>query len=128
MEILFFIILYTYIFVIGLFLGSFFNVVGIRIPNKESILGRSHCPSCNRTLGVLELFPIIGYLVLKGKCKECGTKISMKYPLMEMPASITRNKLSLIKLILCVLCIDLSIFGEPDSMPIKSSEHPVSFN
>lgn len=83
MEILYNVILYAYIFTMGLFLGSFFNVVGIRIPNKESLMGRSHCPNCGKTLGPLELFPIIGYLFLKGKCKECNTKISAKYPLME---------------------------------------------
>ncbi len=83
MEILIFVILYTYIFVIGLFFGSFFNVVGIRIPKKESSMGRSHCPNCGKTLGALELFPVIGYVFLKGKCKKCSTKISVKYPLME---------------------------------------------
>lgn len=83
MEMLIYILLYSYIFLIGLFLGSFFNVVGIRVPNKESLMGRSHCPNCGRTLGVLELFPIIGYLILRGKCKECNTKISAKYPIME---------------------------------------------
>lgn len=82
------ILIYTYIFVIGLFLGSFFNVVGIRIPNKESLLGRSHCPNCGKTLGALELFPILGFIVLKGKCKECKQAISIKYPLMELITAI----------------------------------------
>ncbi|MBU1020016.1 MAG: prepilin peptidase, partial [Firmicutes bacterium] len=84
MEILFDLLIYLYVFLMGLFLGSFFNVVGIRIPNKESLTGRSHCPNCNRTLGVLELFPIVGYIVLGGRCKECKTHISIKYPLMEL--------------------------------------------
>ena len=82
------IVLLVYIFVMGLFLGSFYNVVGIRVPNKESLLGRSHCPGCGKTLGALELFPIIGYLVLKGKCKNCKTPISVKYPLMELLTAI----------------------------------------
>jgi len=69
---------------LGLIFGSFFNVVGIRIPNKESLLGRSHCPSCNRQLGAVELIPVIGYLILKGKCKECKHPISIKYPLIEL--------------------------------------------
>lgn len=47
-------------------------------------MGRSHCPSCNKQLGAVELIPVIGYLIIKGKCKECGTKISIKYPLMEL--------------------------------------------
>jgi leader peptidase (prepilin peptidase)/N-methyltransferase len=77
------ILIYVYVFFIGTILGSFYNVVGIRVPEKVSLMGRSHCPNCNRTLGWLELFPIVGYIVLKGKCKECKTHISVKYPLME---------------------------------------------
>lgn len=83
MELAITIITYVYIFFIGTIFGSFFNVVGIRVPEKESLMGRSHCPNCNTTLGWLELFPIVGYLVLRGKCKTCKTSISVKYPLME---------------------------------------------
>ncbi len=78
------ILLYTYIFLIGLFFGSFFNVVGIRVPKKETLLGRSHCPNCGKTLGALELFPVIGYLVLRGRCKNCEMKISVKYVIIEL--------------------------------------------
>jgi leader peptidase (prepilin peptidase)/N-methyltransferase len=77
-------LVYLYIFLLGLFFGSFFNVVGIRIPNKQSLNGRSHCPNCNKTLGVLELFPIVGYIVLGGRCKDCKIRIPIKYPLMEL--------------------------------------------
>jgi leader peptidase (prepilin peptidase)/N-methyltransferase len=73
----------SYLFLIGLLLGSFFNVVGLRIPNKESLLGRSKCPHCGHTLGVFELIPIVGYLFLKGTCKSCDAKISVKYPIIE---------------------------------------------
>lgn len=82
------ILIYSYIFIMGLFLGSFYNVVGIRIPKKESLLGRSHCPNCGKQLGAIELLPIVGYLILKGKCKECKTTISIKYPLMEFITAI----------------------------------------
>ena len=74
----------VYVFFIGLFFGSFFNVVGIRIPEHRTLLGRSHCPNCNRTLGAIELIPVVGYLVLRGKCKQCESKISIQYPLMEL--------------------------------------------
>ncbi len=77
-------LIYAYIFVLGLFMGSFFNVVGIRIPNHETLMGRSHCPVCDHKLGVLELIPIVGYLWLRGKCKHCATPISLKYPLVEL--------------------------------------------
>lgn len=76
-------LIYTYIFIMGMFLGSFYNVVGIRLPKKETLLGRSHCPNCGHQLGALELFPVIGYLLIKGKCKSCKSKIALKYPMME---------------------------------------------
>jgi leader peptidase (prepilin peptidase)/N-methyltransferase len=72
-----------YIFIIGLFFGSFYNVVGIRVPKGETLLGRSKCPNCGHTLGAFELIPIIGYIGIKGRCKNCGSKIALKYPLME---------------------------------------------
>jgi leader peptidase (prepilin peptidase)/N-methyltransferase len=78
-------ILWTgYVFVIGLMFGSFFNVVGLRVPHGQSLMGRSACPSCDHTLGVVELIPVIGYLVLRGRCKHCKSKISIRYPLIEL--------------------------------------------
>jgi leader peptidase (prepilin peptidase)/N-methyltransferase len=77
------ILLTVYVFILGLFFGSFYNVVGYRVPKKETLMGRSHCPNCNKTLGVVELLPIIGYLVLGGKCKKCKQPISVKYPIVE---------------------------------------------
>lgn len=78
------IILYIYIVFIGTLLGSFFNVVGIRVPKKETLMGRSHCNNCDHQLGWLELLPIIGYIAIGGKCKNCKSKISIKYPLIEL--------------------------------------------
>lgn len=82
------ILTYLYIGFIGLVFGSFFNVVGLRVPNKESLFGRSHCPSCNKTLGPLELFPVVGYIILKGRCKNCKAHISVKYPVIELITAI----------------------------------------
>lgn len=73
-----------YIFIVGLLLGSFYNVVGLRIPQNQSIVTpRSHCTSCNRNLSYLELIPVFSYIFLRGKCKTCGTKVSPLYPVME---------------------------------------------
>lgn len=75
---------YVYILTLGLVLGSFFNVVGLRLPNGESIVRpRSNCRNCKRTLGALELIPVFSYLFLRGKCKGCRTKISPLYALVE---------------------------------------------
>ncbi|WP_227521915.1 prepilin peptidase [Bacillus solitudinis] len=74
-----------YVIIIGLLLGSFFNVVAIRLLKKESIaFPPSHCPTCKHKLSVLDLVPVISYLFLKGKCRYCRTPISPLYPTGEM--------------------------------------------
>lgn len=71
-------------FIYGIIFGSFFNVVGLRVPKKESIVSPpSHCTACNRKLRTLDLIPIFSYMALRGKCRGCGQKISPMYPLME---------------------------------------------
>ncbi|AOV07603.1 prepilin peptidase [Sporosarcina ureilytica] len=71
-------------FIYGIVFGSFFNVVGLRVPKKESIvLPSSQCTVCHRTLRAIDLIPIFSYLFLRGKCRGCQTKISPVYPLME---------------------------------------------
>ncbi|WP_409368588.1 prepilin peptidase [Lysinibacillus sp. 38-6] len=73
------------IFVFGLVFGSFFNVVGLRVPKKESIVfPPSHCTTCQRQLTAIDLVPVLSYLFLGGKCRGCGQKISWIYPLMEL--------------------------------------------
>lgn len=72
------------IFIIGICFGSFFNVVGYRLPNNMSIaFPPSHCPNCNHKLGILELIPIFSYIFQLGKCKHCKEKISIFYPIFE---------------------------------------------
>lgn len=72
-------------FVIGTILGSFYNVVGDRLPRGESIVKpRSHCPKCNHELTPLELIPIFSYLLQGGKCKNCKSKIPIFHPIFEV--------------------------------------------
>lgn len=72
-------------FIIGTVLGSFYNVVGYRLPKGESIIyPASHCPNCNHKLRPLELIPLFSYLFQKGKCRSCKQKISLFYPLFEL--------------------------------------------
>ncbi len=76
-------------FIIGSLLGSFYNVVGLRIPNGESIVyPSSHCPRCGHKLKWYELIPVISYLFLKGKCRNCKEKISWIYPFIELLTAI----------------------------------------
>ncbi|MCM3710765.1 prepilin peptidase [Sporosarcina luteola] len=71
-------------FVYGIIFGSFFNVVGLRVPKKESIIAPpSHCTKCHRKLRLLDLIPVFSYVALRGKCRGCGQKISPMYPFME---------------------------------------------
>lgn len=78
-------IAYTAVFAIfGLVFGSFYNVVGLRVPKKQSIAyPPSHCTNCERRLTALDLVPVFSYLFLKGQCRTCGSKIHWVYPMME---------------------------------------------
>lgn len=77
-------IYYIFSFIIGSIIGSFLNVCIYRIPKEESIVyPPSHCPKCNNRLKWIDLIPIISYVFLKGRCRYCKEKISIKYPLIE---------------------------------------------
>ncbi len=76
--------------ILGAVFGSFINCMSWRIANKESVLkGRSHCTSCNHTLGLLDLIPVFSYILLKGKCRYCKRKISPRYMLVELIMALT---------------------------------------
>ena len=71
--------------ILGLFLGSFYNVCSDRYLSGESILWPpSHCTACNAKLSPLELIPLLSWLVLRGRCRHCGAVIGWRYPLMEL--------------------------------------------
>ena len=73
------------LFILGLLIGSFLNVLIDRLPNNESpFKGRSHCDHCRRTLGAFDLIPVISFLILGGKCRSCKKKISWQYPVVEL--------------------------------------------
>lgn len=82
---LFIIIVYFFIFMIGLCIGSFLNVVILRGFSNESIaFPGSKCPSCQTPLKWHHNIPILSYLILKGKCAFCEEKISIQYPIIEL--------------------------------------------
>lgn len=73
------------IFIIGTIFGSFYNVIGFRVPKNESIITpSSHCPKCNHKLKFYELIPILSYIIQRGKCRKCQQKISLFYPIFEL--------------------------------------------
>lgn len=72
-------------FIIGAVMGSFFHVVATRLSNDESIIKPgSHCPKCNHYLKWYENIPIISYLLLRGKCSKCKSKIPLSYIVVEI--------------------------------------------
>lgn len=80
---------FSLIFIYGLFLGSFYNVVGLRVPVKQSIVKpRSHCTSCKRTLTALDLIPVFSYMFLRGKCRRCKAPVSLLYPIIELATGV----------------------------------------
>ena len=74
-----------FIFLIGLCIGSFLSVVIFRLDKKSGLLtGRSECPNCLKQINWYDLFPVLSYFVLGGKCRNCKNKISLIYPATEL--------------------------------------------
>ena len=75
---------YPIAFIFGTIIGSFLNVCIYRIPEGKSVIyPSSHCPECGKRIKWYDNIPVISYLILRGKCRNCGEKISIQYPLIE---------------------------------------------
>jgi len=78
------------IFILGLIVGSFSNVCIYRIPRNESIIfPASHCPKCRSNISPKDNVPILSYILLKGRCRNCKSKISIQYPIVEFLTGLT---------------------------------------
>lgn len=75
-------------FILGTVIGSFLNVVVYRYKTGMTLGGRSKCFTCSRTLTWVELFPILSFLIQRGACRKCKSKISWQYPLVEALAGL----------------------------------------
>lgn len=75
---------YTLVVLLGLIIGSFLNVYIYRFHTGKSLLGQSHCLSCAQPLRWFELLPVFSYLVLRGRCRTCGSYIPFRYVLVEL--------------------------------------------
>jgi len=74
-----------FIFVLGTIVGSFLNVCIYRIPLGESVVyPPSYCPRCKAKINALDMFPILNYLWLRGRCQKCSSKFSIRYPVVEL--------------------------------------------
>lgn len=80
MEILYSIL----IFYLGAIFAAFAHVLGVRLPKKEIITGKSYCDFCRTSLRLIDVLPIFGYIINRGKCYKCKNKISIIYPLVEI--------------------------------------------
>jgi len=73
------------VFVFGALVGSFLNVCIHRLPSGESVaFPASHCPHCHAAIKPYDNIPVVSYLILRGRCRECRATISRRYPLVEM--------------------------------------------
>ncbi len=73
------------VFILGLVLGSFANVCIYRMPRDLSVVKpNSHCTNCNKFIKWYDNIPVISYIILRGKCRNCGSKISLIYPAVEL--------------------------------------------
>ncbi|SEK53385.1 leader peptidase (prepilin peptidase) / N-methyltransferase [Ruminococcus sp. YRD2003] len=72
------------VFLFGICIGSFLNVVILRLPRHESLIKRSsHCMTCGAKIRPIDLIPVLSWILLRGKCHSCGEKISVRYPIVE---------------------------------------------
>ncbi len=73
------------VFVLGLIFGSFLGVIIDRLPQERNIVaGRSMCDTCERSLEWIDLIPLVSFIMFKGRCRRCKTKLSYRYPLLEL--------------------------------------------
>lgn len=73
----------------GLALGSFLNVVAARVPRHESIaFPGSHCMTCGHAIAWYDNIPLVSYLVLRGRCRNCGASIGLRYPAVELATAL----------------------------------------
>lgn len=126
------VVLYAIIFLYGIVIGSFLNVCIYRIPLKENIVVvRSHCMTCGHELKWYELVPLFSFLVQKGKCRKCGTKLSVQYPLIEglngvlYVITFIINGLTIDSLLYCLLISALIVLSVID---FRTYEIPFGIN
>lgn len=76
--------IYFMIGITGMFFASFYNVIAIRVPEKKTLWGRSECPVCFHTLRPIDIIPILGFVINRGKCHFCSAKIPIRYLIVEI--------------------------------------------
>lgn len=123
---------YIIVFLYGIVIGSFLNVLIYRIPKKENLVTtRSHCMSCGYQLRWFDLIPLFSFLALGGKCRKCKTRLSVQYPLIEALNGVlyltvvVRYGASIDSLLYCLLFSALLALSVID---FRTYEIPIGFN
>ena len=84
-ETLYLIIVYAFVFIFGICIGSFLNVCIYRLPLGESLIkSNSHCMTCGTPIRKRDLIPVVSWCLLRGKCHACGARISPRYTVVEL--------------------------------------------
>ncbi|WP_074688369.1 prepilin peptidase [Kandleria vitulina] len=127
-------LVYIYVFIVGACVASFVNVVIDRLPKGISISkGRSRCDNCETQLKWYDLIPVVSWIMLRGRCRYCGSKIGLRTPLIELMggsiALICFNRyfmspvvllnFSLFMVLLAITFIDIDTMTIPDELVIS---------
>lgn len=121
-----------FIILLGAIVGSFLNMVIHRLPAGLPWTGRSRCPQCQQTLTWVSLIPILSYILLRGKCRDCGSKIPLRYLWVEVgmamlfagfwlhfgPSLMMVKAALFASVLMALLCIDLDHYLLPDKLTI----------
>lgn len=120
-------------FILGLHMGSFYTVVGLRLPNHEKfVTGRSHCDTCKHLLSLFDMIPILSFIFFRGKCRYCNSKISPLSTYMEFFTGILYLlgyivfgfsyelliALGIVSLLIIISVSDISYYVIPDELLI----------
>lgn len=123
-------------FIFGLLIGSFLNVVAYRLPRGESLVSPpSHCPACGKPVRPRDNIPVLGWLLLRGKCRDCGEPFSWRYPAVELLTGVlfavvvaTQDQaidlvlgLCLVTALVPITLIDLDVRRIPDAITIPAA-------
>lgn len=143
--IMIFMVLYFFIALIGLSVGSFLSVLISRLDRKKGLLrGRSQCPRCSAVLKWPDLIPLASYIYLKGRCRYCKTKIAPTYPLIELltglifvfyiylhgfqPSIALAYYLLILSLLVALIFFDILYFTIPDKVALALLFSAAVFN
>jgi leader peptidase (prepilin peptidase) / N-methyltransferase len=125
--------------VVGLLVGSFLNVVIWRVPRNESVIRpRSRCPQCGHEIRGRDNIPVVSWLLLRGRCRDCSSRVSARYPLVELATGVLFGLLGwhfglhlvliaylyLAAISVALALIDIDVHRLPDALTLPS--YPVA--